>query len=123
MREGTDMVKRPEPGDAAVTASQYEQEQLREWTTYVAIVPIDYYGVRAYNTGDPVPASAVDGDAAWVFDDLVARVGDDAPAYADSATVVPPEPPTVDPAAVAAPAASTPTPAPVDATAAATQES
>lgn len=111
------MVKRPEPGDAAgvTTASQYEAEQLREWTTYAAKVPIDYYGTRAYNAGDPVPVSAVDGPDAWVFDDLVRRIGDDAPAFDGSATVVDPAPPTVDPAAVAAPAASTPTAAPTNA--------
>jgi hypothetical protein len=104
------MVSRPEPGSEATTAAQYEQEQIREWGTYVAVVPIDYYGVRAFNAGDPVPVSAVDGDSGWVFDDLVRRVGDDSPVFAGSATVVPPEPPTIDPAAVAAPAASTPTP-------------
>jgi hypothetical protein len=104
------MVKRPEPSDGGgtVTASQYEQEQLREWSTYRAVAAVDYYGVRAYNVGDPVPVSAVEGDGAWVFDDLVERV-DGAQTYADSGTVVSPEQPTVDPASVAAPPVSSPT--------------
>ena len=110
------MVKRPDPSDggAVTTATQYEQEQLREWTTYRAVAAIDYYGVRAYNAGDPVPVSAVEGDSAWVYDDLVRRT-DEAPAYADSGTVVPPEQPTVDPSTVGAPPVSSPTPPVIDA--------
>jgi hypothetical protein len=91
---------------ARKTADQYETEQQAEWSKYTAKVPIDFYGVRAYNPGDPVPASAVDGDAAWIPPELV----DTSAAYQGSQTVPPPEPPTIDPTAVAAPAASTPTP-------------
>lgn len=94
------MVARPQQQDPAViTADQYDDEQTREWTTYRALTAIDFHGVRAYNAGDPVPVSAVDGPDAWVFDDLVERV-DGAQSYADSATVVPPEQPAVDPAAL-----------------------
>ncbi len=98
------MVKRPGPDEAGAvtTADAYEAEQLREWTTYRARVPIDYYGVRAYNGGDPVPVSAVEGDTAWVYDDLVERV-DGAQTFEGSGTVVPPEPPPIDPTAAAGP--------------------
>lgn len=97
------------------TAEQYAAAQQAEWTTYVARVPIDYYGTRAYNAGDPVPASAVGGDPAagrWVPEDLVRRISDDQPAFAESPTVVDPTPPAVDPGTVAAPLAATPTPLP-----------
>jgi hypothetical protein len=90
------------------TAAEYEQQQRDEWTRYVAKVPVDYYGVRAYNVGDPVPASAVGDDPAagrWVSPDFV----DDArQPFEGSGTVVPPEPPTIDPTAVAAPVVSSP---------------
>ena len=33
--------------------------QATEYGTYVAVSPIDVDGVRAYNTGDPVPLSNV----------------------------------------------------------------
>lgn len=92
------------------TADQYENEQVREWNTYRARVAIDYYGTRAYNVGDPVPVSAVDGDSAWINPEYVESIGDDAPAFEGSTTVVDPAPPTIDPTSVAAPAAATPTP-------------
>lgn len=34
--------------------------QQKEYGTYVAVEPIDYEGVRAYNVGDPVPVSNVE---------------------------------------------------------------
>jgi hypothetical protein len=95
------------------TAEEYAQQQAEEWTTYVARVPIDYYGARAYGKGDPVPASAVgdDPDAGrWVPEHLVDRIGGDTTAFAGSPTVVDPTPPTVDPTPLAAPVAGTPTP-------------
>ena len=95
------------------TAEEYAAEQAREWTTYVARVPIDYYGTRAYNTGDPVPASAVGDDPAagrWIPERLVDKLAKDATPFAGSATVVDPSAPTIDPTAVAAPVAATPTP-------------
>jgi hypothetical protein len=125
MMRRPDMVQRPDPGDeqaGVTTADQYAAAQLREWNTYVAVVPIDYYGVRAYNAGDPVPVSAVDGDDAWVYDDLVRRVGEGSPAFAESATVVDPAPPTVDPTTVGAPPVSSPTPPTTDTPAPADQE-
>jgi hypothetical protein len=94
----------------AQTADQYEDAQVREWNSYRARVAIDYYGTRAYNVGDPVPVSAVEGDSAWVSEDYVERIGDNAPAFEGSTTVVDPAPPTIDPTSVAAPAAATPTP-------------
>jgi hypothetical protein len=98
-------------GGQPTTAEEYARAQAQEWTTYVARVPIDYYGVRAYGKGDPVPASAVaTGDSGWVPEDLVDRISGDTAAYTGSQTVVDPAPPTVDPTAVAAPVATTPTP-------------
>lgn len=94
---------------AATTADEYETAQAAEWSTYVATVPIDFYGVRAYNTGDPVPASAVGDDEAsgrWVPEDFVRKISDEAPAFAGSTTVVDPAPPTIDPNLTPAPAAT-----------------
>lgn len=85
---------------------QYETEQQREWGRYTARVAIDYYGQRAYNIGDPVPISAVEGDDAWVPTEYV----DQRAAFEGSTTVVSPEAPTIDPTSVAAPAAASPTP-------------
>jgi hypothetical protein len=95
------------------TAEEYAAAQAAEWTTFVARVPIDYYGTRAYNAGDPVPASAVGDDPTagrWIPEDFVDRVGGDVAAFAGSPTVVDPAPPTVDPTTIAAPVADTPTP-------------
>lgn len=89
----------------AGTADELDAAQRREWNTYVARVPIDFYGQRAANTGDPVPASAVDGPDAWIPREYVDEAGT---AFEGSPTVVSPEPPTVDPVTVAAPPASTP---------------
>lgn len=90
---------------AATTADQYETDQQREWGQYTARVAIDFYGTRAYNVGDPVPASAVTGDSAWIPAEFVNESGTP---FEGSATVVAPEPPTIDPNATAAPAAATP---------------
>lgn len=87
------------------TAAEYEAAQREEWGTYVARVAIDYYGVRAYNVGDPVPVSAVDGDAAWINPDFVDRQGTP---FAGSATVVDPAPPATSESTTAAPAAASP---------------
>jgi hypothetical protein len=92
------------------TADQYEKEQAAEWTTYVARVPIDYYGQRAFNVGDPVPASAVGEDPGagrWVSPQFVDKRADP---FTGSTTVAGSEPPTIDPAAVAAPPVSSPDP-------------
>ena len=57
-----------------------------------------------------MPASAVEGDSAWINPDFVDEVGEQSPAFEGSTTVVDPSPPTIDPTTVAAPAAATPTP-------------
>src|SRR5690349_9554394 len=88
------------------TAPEYEQAQIEEWSRYRARVPIDYYGVRAYNVGDPVPQSAVGDDpddGRWINPEWVDEVGSGGQTYEGSQTVPPPEPPTIDPATVAAP--------------------
>jgi hypothetical protein len=108
------------PRAAASSADQYETEQAKEWGKYTARVAIDFYGTRAYNVGDPVPASAVDGDSAWIPSEYVATK---TTAFEGSATVPPPEPPTIDPTADAAPPAATPDAAPPAATPDATPES
>lgn len=41
------------------TAEQQRAAVREEYGQYVAIQPIDHDGVRAYNTGDPVPAANV----------------------------------------------------------------
>lgn len=39
---------------------EYRAKQDAEWSQYVANKPISIGGGRAFNTGDPVPASHVD---------------------------------------------------------------
>jgi len=101
----------PEP----MTAAEYAKAQAVEWSTYVARTPIDYYGVRAYNAGDPVPASAIVGqsDGGWVPESLVEQISDDVPAFVGSTTVVDPAPPTIDATLVAAPLVTAPVVEPV----------
>lgn len=41
------------------TAEDLRAAQVEEWGQYVATGPIDIGGVRAFNTGDPVPADHV----------------------------------------------------------------
>lgn len=88
------------------TADDRDDEQRDEWSRFVAVVPIDFYGQRAYNVGDPVPISAVVGEVAWIDERWV----DERPAFEGSATVPPPEQPAIDPTAAAAPPAATPDP-------------
>jgi hypothetical protein len=47
------------PDSPPTTAEEYRKAQATEWGTYVALVPIDIDGARAFNPGDPVPASHV----------------------------------------------------------------
>lgn len=50
------------PEDMAVedmTLEQYQAKQVEAWSQYVATGPIFINGVRAFNTGDPVPAGHV----------------------------------------------------------------
>lgn len=41
------------------TLEEYRKAQEAEWGAYVATAPIDIGGARAFNPGDPVPASHV----------------------------------------------------------------
>lgn len=47
----------PQP---AQTVEDREKERLAEYSKWVALVPIDIYGARAFNPGDPVPVSHVE---------------------------------------------------------------
>lgn len=42
------------------TVEEYKAAQSAEWGRYVAAENIDIGGARAFNAGDPVPASHVD---------------------------------------------------------------
>ena len=42
------------------TAAEYREAQRAEYGTYVAVVPIDIDGARAFNVGDAVPVSHVE---------------------------------------------------------------
>lgn len=53
------------------TVEDLRKAREAEWGTYVALVPIDLDGVRAFNPGDPVPVTHVTGGV--VGDDLVAK--------------------------------------------------
>lgn len=46
--------------DTPMTAQQYRELLGEEYGQYVAVVPIDINGARAFNVGDPVPASHVE---------------------------------------------------------------
>lgn len=48
------------PFDDDAELAEFEAAQRREYTQYVAAAPIDIGAARAYNTGDPIPASNVD---------------------------------------------------------------
>lgn len=45
---------------AEQTVEDYLKAQAAEWTTYVATEAININGARAFNVGDPVPASHVE---------------------------------------------------------------
>jgi hypothetical protein len=47
----------PQP---AQTVEDREKERIAEYSKWVAVVPIDIHGARAFNPGDPVPVSHVD---------------------------------------------------------------
>ncbi len=46
--------------DAPMTAAQFREALGDEYGQYVATVAIDINGARAFNVGDPVPASHVE---------------------------------------------------------------
>lgn len=53
---------------------RYQQEQDKEWGAFVATSPIFYNGARAFNPGQPVPASHVK-LYGYDKDGLVAKTG------------------------------------------------
>lgn len=55
------------------TVAELREAQQREYGQYVATVPIDIDGGRAFNPGDPVPASHV--KSGVVTSDQVAKTG------------------------------------------------
>jgi hypothetical protein len=63
------------------------EAQRKEYSTYVATETIFYGGARAFNVGDPVPASSVDGDNGWVDKSQVKLAS--APASASPASSTP----------------------------------
>ena len=60
--------------DAPITAAQFREALGAEWGTYVAAVEIDINGARAFNPGDAVPVSHVEGADAPVRADQVKKV-------------------------------------------------
>lgn len=67
---------RTEPDVAATPeeVASYRSEQAKEYGQYVAVAPISFNGVPAYNPGDPVPASNV-AKYHYDTDGLVAKAG------------------------------------------------
>lgn len=57
--------------ETPTTAPELEAAIAREYGSFVATQPIDINGARAFNTGDPVPASHVANGV--VRDDQVAK--------------------------------------------------
>lgn len=62
-------------------AEALRKAQSEEWGQFVAVAPIDYDGVRAYNVGDPVPATNVQ-QYGYLADGLVAKTSTKAAAAA-----------------------------------------
>jgi hypothetical protein len=58
--------------DAPISAAQFREEQVKEYGVYVAAQTIFIEGARAFNAGDPVPASHV--ERGVVAADEVAKV-------------------------------------------------
>lgn len=54
-----------------LTAAEYKAAMDAEWGVYVAVVPIDINGARAFNPGDAVPVSHV--ERGVVLEDQVAK--------------------------------------------------
>lgn len=50
----------------ATAADDRTAEIAREYGQFVAVVPIDVDGVRAFAVGDPVPASTVEANPEWL---------------------------------------------------------
>jgi len=62
------------PADPAMTLEELRAAQRKEYSQYVAVSAIEHAGVRAYNPGDPVPASNVDKHG-YLDAGLVAKAG------------------------------------------------
>jgi hypothetical protein len=48
--------------DPFAEAKELREQQRKEYGTYVAVTAIDILGARAFNPGDPVPVSHVEGN-------------------------------------------------------------
>lgn len=66
--------KAPAPIATAEETAKLAAAQEQEWGTYVAVQPIAFNGVPAYNVGDPVPVSNVQ-RYGYEADGSVAKVG------------------------------------------------
>lgn len=56
------------------TAEEYRQQLAAEWSTYVAASQIWVRGSLAFNPGDPVPVSNVEGEGALIPTDQVHKI-------------------------------------------------
>jgi hypothetical protein len=65
------------------SVEEYKAAQQAEWGQYVAAEAIDLQGARAFNAGDPVPASHV--EAGTVAKSQVTRVATKTEAKAEAA--------------------------------------
>lgn len=61
------------PFATAEEKAAFVEEQVAEYGTYVAVSPISFNGVPAYNIGDPVPVSNVE-KYGYEKDGLVAKI-------------------------------------------------
>jgi hypothetical protein len=52
--------KTPPVAASAEDVAAFRTEQQKEWGQYIALTDISFNGARAYNAGDPVPASNVE---------------------------------------------------------------
>ena len=65
------------PLATAEETSEFVEAQVKEYGTFVAIAPISFNGIPAYNIGDPVPVSNVE-RYNYERDNLVARIDNEA---------------------------------------------
>jgi hypothetical protein len=54
--------------------AEHRKELAAEYGTYVAVQPIDFNGVRAFNAGDSVPISTVE-RYGYASEGVVAKIG------------------------------------------------
>jgi hypothetical protein len=67
-------VQAPDQTASPEQVKSYRQLQAEEYGAYVAVAPIDFNGVRAFNPGDPVPKANV-ARFGYERDKLVAKTG------------------------------------------------